>query len=1095
MQFSNKLILSLIIIWLGYLVYDSYLSIYKSYQLIVRINVIDSPKNSTMRIYYNTGDGYNDSDSKKLKKDIFSKENIYYAFLPTTKLLGFRIDPGSKKGLWIIQSIEILAASRDKEIKKLIYQWQGNDLKDNFSAWHSIKPLSMKDNYLFVNVIGKDPYFGYDGAKLIKLIEYLGFIEKEVLLELLSINYNIRWLLVAIFSPIVLLLYYFRGSFIRIGNKNKNIISLKNIFISKWVTGAFQKYSQLIKSNVNNPVCKALIFYILLAIFVLGANPFKGETVAPLDLLLKNTGWHSVGKKLGYEGQVTHWSRSDLIDSRYPGLSYLKGHLRNGYFPDWNIHKNSPISINFLNIIFKPNHLLFFLFKDSGLGLYAGGLFQLVFSALGMFLLLQIFLSFPAALFGGIVYMLAGFYSAWFFILTVGIWIPWVFWATIKYLTVESKFWALLVTTFSAFLVFSKFYAVAGWAFYGLSIMILLWNIIYFQDYKTFFKKNVLPYFFILWAFAITFSTFMPLFDSLQRADLTYRNHPGPINLKYLKLLIDPYFLGRPPKVEFTVYTGIVSIGLSIFSFFTVLINRNKKNIFIWLLGLLIFLISISIVFGFFKTTWIRLIPLFGFNPWSRLFSLIGFSIAILSAVGLNNIYCYLSKYLATKKKYVFLLSIFVFIFLYQIIEQKKLFQQFNALTQSSWFYPETATISHVKNSIQPLQSVIADSAYFVGGTLTTYGLTEWFSHSTFSDNEKHLLGKIVDKPFRTPFAASFPGSSINFWSPYLNTFGIKYILINKYFLPKKFKNPIYQTRNIDHSAAKPLPLNKLVQHLKITQKTKHDPQSISFLFATYSRKHFNSDVKLTLRKKGVSILFDEIIINKESIKDNTWVRADFSKKLQKGEYTIEFALQTETNQKLTFWTTKDLMNRDSYLSVNGIKTNKSMQFRLYPEKMASHKEKFNAFKEKFDVLQLEPKIVLIENKQVPSGAYFVDSLDTLPEDIISSGVSAEAISDSRIRIKTNLSQPGWIVLPMKFYPGWKALAENEKHLTIKKYLGVFPAIQINQSIKSITFEYLPQKHYFGRFVSYISFILLILVFLVNKNPLSLIYKKRDVEL
>jgi hypothetical protein len=918
---SLKLVATTIVLGIAYLVYSSLVMHWDSYIIRIQIDASKSPTNASMIVYYNSNRGYNGNDFQICQKSASSEGASYFIDLKYQKLKGFRVDPGVGKGEWFINNIKILLLDENESYHRVIYKWDAESIKKEFAPWHSISQFDMHGGNLQVAANGPDPYFGYIGKKTISAlmaenpsiakIEQNKIISISVLGTICLLWFVLLWKSDKVFDRLTesrawkrFLDIYSTLTQNDAGDQERSW----KYNILRWLLGA---------SNLH-----AFLIYLMLAAFVLGANPFKGETVSPVDLLLAHTGYHSIHKSVGFSGSVVHRERGDVIDGTYPGWTYLKKHLRDYRFPKWNLNVHSPINISIFSIIFNPTMLSFMAVKDSAYGIYLGGLLQLTIAGFGVYLLMRVFISFPGAFFGGIVYMMSGFNTAWFFVLTTGIWIPWVFWAVARYLESGKQLWGLAVTLTSLCLILSYFYAVAGWTFYAVSLFILFWNLFYFSDWKSFVIKNIQPILFIGLAFIIAFSSFMPTFDQLDRADLSSRFNTGPLPASYLNLLADPFFLNLL-RAEFTVYTGTISLILTGFVIFVFFQRSEKKQYLISVFGGVLLFLTLSIVFGFFKTSWVKLIPLFNFNPWNRLFSIIGFCFAILSAIGLDRLLFFLKNRI--KLNSVILMVFVLLLMRYQILDQKEIFNRFNAIVKTSWFYPETETLKYVKENIRPLQTVIADGAYFVGGTLGVYGIPEWFGHNTYTNIEKKLINQLLRSGWASPYVPGISGSKINYTSSLMNAFGVRYIL---------------------------------------------------------------------LVKQPLAILNDD------------------------------------------------------------------------------------QFNETFRVSQPEEKILLLENLKAPSGAYFIKDLTLSPEKIVTKGVNALVENDSNIIIRSTIKEAGWLVLPIKFFPGWQAFA-NSKKLKIKKYLGVFPAIPVDGTVKEIRYEYHPKTHILGSFVSIAGVVLFLILGIV----------------
>ena len=70
-----------------------------------------------------------------------------------------------------------------------------------------------------------------------------------------------------------------------------------------------------------------------------------------------------------------------------------------------------------------------------------------------------------------------------------------------------------------------------------------------------------------------------------------------------------------------------------------------------------------------------------------------------------------------------------------------------------------------------------------------------------------------------------------------------------------------------------------------------------------------------------------------------------------------------------------------------------------------------------------------------------------------------------------DLSQrDGWIVLPVRAYPGWKAYRGSEE-IPVARYMGVFPAFRISAPGK-ITYRYQPASLRYGLAITALGFLM-----------------------
>ena len=71
------------------------------------------------------------------------------------------------------------------------------------------------------------------------------------------------------------------------------------------------------RSAAQNPWLRAIAvvaFHLVLAAGVLGCNPFAGQTVGPLDLLVSKPGWNVPYKPMA----VRNNERTDVVDAMLP---------------------------------------------------------------------------------------------------------------------------------------------------------------------------------------------------------------------------------------------------------------------------------------------------------------------------------------------------------------------------------------------------------------------------------------------------------------------------------------------------------------------------------------------------------------------------------------------------------------------------------------------------------------------------------------------------------------------------------------------------------------------------------------------------------
>jgi hypothetical protein len=816
----------------------------------------------------------------------------------------------------------------------------------------------------------------------------------------------------------------------------------------------------------------AFLAVVCLSAYALGANPFAGQTVAPFDRLLEFPGWSSVHSNR----KAVNEERSDIVDSQLPGWITLKNQIRKGDTPLWYPYASGGQPVAFE--LFNPTFLLFLAVKDNALAYYLAGLAKLVISGFGGYLLLKTFVRWLPSLWGGIVFMLCGFNAAWFFWeqVSTAMWIPWLLWATVMYLKTEDLKWLPAIAVISLLMILGGFPAVAAFGFYSFSLLVLVWNIpLAFAgnraalpdagNLKLFSKKTVLPLLAVSIAFLMSAIALLPFLDNMSGVNLSYRTGGGtPFSIRDMLLF---FFYENPPQVERTAYIGIPVVlfaAAGIVSLFRTDDDNRKRFIFF---NVLLLVLTVSITFGLIPHKLIAAIPVFKNNSWGRLIVVPLLGLAVFSSFGLDFFISKLPPALARAvnmtpaNAHRLVLALVVGITLVQFHAQKKLFNNFNAVVPSAWFYPMTPSIRYVKERLAPLQSVIADRSYWFAGTLGGYGIPEWYGHSWRTDREKEVLASLADDPFPSATSAAVDSGYIHYDSPLMDELVIKYLLVSK----KNFRDPktVLTLPEISPSPAPPLPGNSWKQYLSAPDNVKIG--ALAFLFDTFGEDHSPADVRLTLYKDGHELF--SVTVDKKKITDNEWVFFEFPERMifTTGVYSASLSLPGYTGPgRLTAWTVQG----GPSLEINGVRAPASLNMRI---EVYLGKNNEAAVQKKWNAIDLEKDIMVLENKQVTNGAYFVKNLDASGDQIDFSGLDITQSSAGSINIIYSKADAGWIVLPMHLHSGWKAYVDG-RQVDYETYLGMLPAIPMRGPGKVI-FRYEPRSFKTGAALSMIGVFIL----------------------
>jgi len=808
----------------------------------------------------------------------------------------------------------------------------------------------------------------------------------------------------------------------------------------------------------------ALLFFVLLSIIAIGANPFAKETVGPFDLLVSYSGYSSVAPS---NLKVRCRERSDILDARLPGW---RKHKKEFYCCLENINKKKSDLIEKLYVmIWEPSLFVYTCIPNEPVAFYFSQLFKLTIAAFGVYLFLQLFLSYPASLFGGIVYMLCGFNSAWFFWPQVdtSMWIPWLFWAVALYLISNRTRYLFLITLITVFLIKGAFPAVAAYGLYSVALLIFIYNIFNCKTIRSFLLKNITPLLFIAFAFIISSDYLLDLVNIIKNVDLSYRvSADTSLSLNSLCNLYNPENF----HVESSVYCGFLAFIFSLISFpYLWMEKRSKESKSFYIFSLLLLIISVVIAYGLINHNLIRKIPMFSSNPLRRMSVIIGLSIALLSSFFIEWFHNLKKR---SSKVFKLVIPFLIIIFLVQFIDQKNYFNKFNGRTHSEYFYPITPSINFVKKNIKDYQSIVADYSFNLSGTLSSYGFFEWYRHSFKTNEEKKLLFSLVQNSYSSPTSFVISARNIDFLSPLMDLFAIKYILINAKSLsfvkePYFFKQP-----EISHYPSPPIPFNEICQHFHLS-KNRH-LSGINLFLGNYRNNRFDSDVLLKLYDSKNHELIGISRKNKRYIKDNTWVYFNFDRpiELEKGEYEFSLMLlNKKTHSMLSAWSTQRTSEVNSYLTVNRKETDLSFKYFLH--------EANDIYEKEYRIHRFEQAVAVVENLKCPEGPYLISDISKYPPVIKIRNLNYESTFE-KITIHLPEKCSGYVIIPR---PNDNYLVYVDGKLKdIEQYLGVMPAVYVDNN----TQIFVRKKPFYlktGFIISFLSLLLFVIfLFFKRKN-------------
>lgn len=117
---------------------------------------VQSQQSDNYQVFYDTGNGYNETESVTVFKPGSTTFETIDFWLPAKKINKIRIDPGTKSGNIFIR--RICAGSLFKQ-----HCWRGQDLFSQCRPLHDISKFEVGDAYLSIVSTGEDPNFELKG--------------------------------------------------------------------------------------------------------------------------------------------------------------------------------------------------------------------------------------------------------------------------------------------------------------------------------------------------------------------------------------------------------------------------------------------------------------------------------------------------------------------------------------------------------------------------------------------------------------------------------------------------------------------------------------------------------------------------------------------------------------------------------------------------------------------------------------------------------------------------------------------------------------------------------------------------------------------
>ncbi|MFQ6020029.1 MAG: YfhO family protein, partial [Dehalococcoidia bacterium] len=376
---------------------------------------------------------------------------------------------------------------------------------------------------------------------------------------------------------------------------------------------------------------------------------FRGEVIAPTDLLLQFNPWSSLAPD-GFS--VKNHLRSDIVDASIPRSQLFREAITDGDFPLWTpLHSQGrPFASNLLGSFFHPFKALLLLPLLQGLSLFfmaklfAAGLFMYLF-------LRRLGVGQAGSLLGSIAYMFSGFNVVWLMWshTTVSSFAPLLFLQTENLLRRPTPGNVAFLSLAIALMVLGGFPAVAGYFFYavGLYFIVRLAQIV-LKDRIARKALRTVGAFCLSFALGAGLTAFLilPSLEYARFIDVGYRESLSLIGMPVDRAvqLVFPNFFGNQVFGSFhgsgnlnesSGYVGIVTLLIACFGFAVGLKWRRVAPAFFGGLTLLSFLIIYDI--GPFLSL-VSHLPIFDLNLNTRTLSVFGFAAAATAAFGFDEL-------------------------------------------------------------------------------------------------------------------------------------------------------------------------------------------------------------------------------------------------------------------------------------------------------------------------------------------------------------------------------------------------------------------------------------------------------------------------
>ena len=613
-------------------------------------------------------------------------------------------------------------------------------------------------------------------------------------------------------------------------------------------------------------------FFVVLATIVfiflfLGAGP--GQTLSPTYIFQIREGWQEF-EFVSSPG--ASMERSDILDVELPLWIEAKEAITTG---EGTLLENRNGGRNITNFTFgllSPSFIVFLLVPDNGIAWYLSLFVQMTLMMTGYYALGRLFAPASIILFalsGAATF--SGYVSGWFYaapaeVLAIA---PWFIFSTLAFLRkiTPTRLFGLFIASFFTISAGSPHVASL---FLIMSAFLVMTNILVADEKLDALRK------FAYWALAIFLSFLVQVrwlytfVQEIQAAPLADRNDMGSAFRTGPDLLgtIYPFFMGNP-TAERSTFLGILVLGTVAATLLTLgRIRSSNKPVEpeakLALAFAIIFILSVGYSFNWPLLNMIRLLPTLDNSLASR-----GFAAVILTSFVLSSIALGLALR-SEKMNKIQLQAIFLTLTFVSLGVSKQVFDYFNPSSPLSQFHPEPSAVEYLSENSGRFDYTLSDNTFLFNGTLTGFGVKEWFAHSQINRDPDYesAYSQISSDPKKSPTNVAPSLGSIDFSEDLLDEMSVTYLITARNTGPL-----VYESRRGERSqVAREIRQDSVISSI-ISLQDEAKPSEISLLLATYGVPKVELDKPLDVtvelddgaRKKLCKSSF-------EVLRDNSWV-------------------------------------------------------------------------------------------------------------------------------------------------------------------------------------------------------------------------------